>query len=534
MGERASAVVLGHTRWASIGIISQPNAHPVDSLELGRRGRPLRHGGAQRRRRQLRRPQGGRRPPRGRRDHHRREGDPHPRLPPPGRGGGARRRLPRHRGQLRGLGGHRGQQRLAPRTTCCWRCGAVGRRSTSAWRTGATSSPPSPTAWSSSRRRTSGWTATPRRTSRTRTPAAARSSCSTAAGPGRSRASSARPTTAPSSRSATADLHAAQVTTRDIDRGDYSHFLLKEITEAPSSFRKTLRGRLVDRDGQLRVALDDDVLAPTLRAALRDGRIEPRADHRAGDRPCRGPEPGRRAGGRRARRRPPARRSPPRHRALRVRAARGHVRHAGHRHQPVRDDDRHEPHRRPRPSAGRHRRGHRQPARRRPHRQERRRALHLRRPRRGDERGVDEGVLRPDRGRVPAGLGDRRGGRRHRRPGARRGPAGRPRRHGGDDRPPAPDRRGRPAAGAVQALLGDRGQRHQPHRGRGAAHQAERALLPIDRLRRHGGQEAHRPLVRAARARVRGRPRGVHGGRRRQGGGDLPGPQGLPDRDRER
>ena len=33
-GDRASAVVLGHTRWASIGIISQPNAHPVDSLEL--------------------------------------------------------------------------------------------------------------------------------------------------------------------------------------------------------------------------------------------------------------------------------------------------------------------------------------------------------------------------------------------------------------------------------------------------------------------------------------------------------------------
>ena len=33
-GDRASALVLGHTRWASIGIISQPNAHPVDSLEL--------------------------------------------------------------------------------------------------------------------------------------------------------------------------------------------------------------------------------------------------------------------------------------------------------------------------------------------------------------------------------------------------------------------------------------------------------------------------------------------------------------------
>ena len=38
-GERAAALVLGHTRWASIGIISQPNAHPVDSLEVdGERG----------------------------------------------------------------------------------------------------------------------------------------------------------------------------------------------------------------------------------------------------------------------------------------------------------------------------------------------------------------------------------------------------------------------------------------------------------------------------------------------------------------
>ncbi|HKY66011.1 MAG TPA: glucosamine-6-phosphate synthase, partial [Acidimicrobiales bacterium] len=31
----AVAVVLGHTRWASVGIISQPNAHPVDSAEEG-------------------------------------------------------------------------------------------------------------------------------------------------------------------------------------------------------------------------------------------------------------------------------------------------------------------------------------------------------------------------------------------------------------------------------------------------------------------------------------------------------------------
>ncbi|NDD18399.1 MAG: glucosamine-6-phosphate synthase, partial [Acidimicrobiia bacterium] len=34
----------------------------------------------------------------------------------------------------------------------------------------------------------------------------------------------------------------AEVTTRDIDRGPHSHFLAKEITEAPRSFTKTLRG----------------------------------------------------------------------------------------------------------------------------------------------------------------------------------------------------------------------------------------------------------------------------------------------------
>ena len=94
----------------------------------------------------------------------------------------------------------------------------------------------------------------------------------------------------------------------------------------------------------------------------------------------------------------------------------------------------------------------------------------------------------------------------------------------------AGDRRRGPAAGPVEALLGHRRQRHEPHRGGGAAHQAQRALLPVHRLRRHRGQEAHRSLVRAAHPRVRRRSRGLHRRRRRQGGRDLPRPQGVTHR----
>ena len=61
---------------------------------------------------------------------------------------------------------------------------------------------------------------------------------------------------------------APAVTTRDIDRGDAPHFLLKEISEAPASFRKTLRGRLVDEGGRLQVRLPAETLTPELRARI--------------------------------------------------------------------------------------------------------------------------------------------------------------------------------------------------------------------------------------------------------------------------
>jgi glucosamine--fructose-6-phosphate aminotransferase (isomerizing) len=70
------------------------------------------------------------------------------------------------------------------------------------------------------------------------------------------------------------DVAGAQITTRDIDRGDFPHFLLKEITESPGSFRKTLRGKLIERDGRLTVALGADTLPDDVRADLRSGAMD--------------------------------------------------------------------------------------------------------------------------------------------------------------------------------------------------------------------------------------------------------------------
>mgnify|MGYP001361171081 FL=1 len=70
------------------------------------------------------------------------------------------------------------------------------------------------------------------------------------------------------------ELVAPEVTTRDIDRGDHPHFLLKEIQESPGSFRKTLRGKIAgsEADG-LRVELGEETLPDDVRKALRTGEI---------------------------------------------------------------------------------------------------------------------------------------------------------------------------------------------------------------------------------------------------------------------
>jgi glucosamine--fructose-6-phosphate aminotransferase (isomerizing) len=69
------------------------------------------------------------------------------------------------------------------------------------------------------------------------------------------------------------DVVIAEVTTRDINRGDAPHFLLKEISEAPLSFAKTLRGKIVERDGLLHADVGQRALPPDVAARLAAGTI---------------------------------------------------------------------------------------------------------------------------------------------------------------------------------------------------------------------------------------------------------------------
>lgn len=70
-----------------------------------------------------------------------------------------------------------------------------------------------------------------------------------------------------------AEVRTAEVTTRDLALGDFGHYLEKEIHEAAGAFHKTLRGRIRIDGDHPRVALPPASLPDGVRAALRDGRI---------------------------------------------------------------------------------------------------------------------------------------------------------------------------------------------------------------------------------------------------------------------
>ncbi|WP_345535142.1 SIS domain-containing protein [Phytohabitans rumicis] len=69
------------------------------------------------------------------------------------------------------------------------------------------------------------------------------------------------------------DIVTAEITTRDVARGPFEHYLVKEMTEAPSSFRKSLRGR-VARDGDRHyVTLSEPALPEAVRRRFTAGDI---------------------------------------------------------------------------------------------------------------------------------------------------------------------------------------------------------------------------------------------------------------------
>ena len=70
------------------------------------------------------------------------------------------------------------------------------------------------------------------------------------------------------------DVSVAEVTTRDIDRGDAAHFLLKEISESPESLAKTLRGRIVDDGDRLRAVVGERALPAAVVERLVNGEFK--------------------------------------------------------------------------------------------------------------------------------------------------------------------------------------------------------------------------------------------------------------------
>jgi len=71
-----------------------------------------------------------------------------------------------------------------------------------------------------------------------------------------------------------ADIKRTAITPRDIDRQHFPHYFLKEISESPVSVEKTLQNRWkITGDGQYTTVLDNTVLNPSIIKALSQDRI---------------------------------------------------------------------------------------------------------------------------------------------------------------------------------------------------------------------------------------------------------------------
>jgi glucosamine--fructose-6-phosphate aminotransferase (isomerizing) len=73
------------------------------------------------------------------------------------------------------------------------------------------------------------------------------------------------------------DVKQTEITSRDIDRQNYPHYFLKEISESPHSVEQTIEGRvaITEKDGKQypQILLDTSVIPARLESALRQNRI---------------------------------------------------------------------------------------------------------------------------------------------------------------------------------------------------------------------------------------------------------------------
>ncbi len=73
------------------------------------------------------------------------------------------------------------------------------------------------------------------------------------------------------------DIRTTQLVSRDIDRQDFNHYFLKEISEAPGSVRKTMANRwkiVEDENGRhYKIHLDDTCVPVTIRSSLAENRV---------------------------------------------------------------------------------------------------------------------------------------------------------------------------------------------------------------------------------------------------------------------
>ena len=75
------------------------------------------------------------------------------------------------------------------------------------------------------------------------------------------------------------DVQRAQITTRDIDRGDYPHYFLKEMSESAVSVKRTLRGKYrsetaSNSSAKIIFNLGEDVVPASVRSGFQKGKIK--------------------------------------------------------------------------------------------------------------------------------------------------------------------------------------------------------------------------------------------------------------------